>query len=241
MAQMAMGMPAFRVPDSLPSDSEESVVGTEWHQEAIGTAADRLREAARRYGTTWGVCEQVALVGLRHEDGSPYDPRPDVMVLARQLPSGSVSSIHVDQAGVPLFIMEVASNSTVGNDVGDKRHAYAAIGVAEYLVFDPDGDILSTPLLAWRLVAGVYVPWRPEPDGWWKSGALDVAFQATQPYLSIRDRNSQQIELAHEVRQRAERLQLRVAELEEELRQLRGQRAEDALWDATVGDGLDAD
>lgn len=146
----------YRVADMLPDDTEESVVGTEWHQEASSDAADELREGGRRRGTSWGVCEQVALTGLRYADGRSYDPRPDVMVLPAPLPSGRMSSVALIDAGVPLLIVEVASRRTVGINVGEKRDAYEATGVAEYLVFDPDGVLLSTPLLAWRLEGGVY-------------------------------------------------------------------------------------
>jgi hypothetical protein len=38
----------YRVPNWLPQDIEESIVGTEWHQEAAGALADVLREAAHR-------------------------------------------------------------------------------------------------------------------------------------------------------------------------------------------------
>jgi hypothetical protein len=145
-----------------------------------------------------------------------------------------MSSISLDEAGVPLFIAEIASNSTVGNDVGDKRLAYAAIGVPEYVVFDPDGDLFSPPLLAWRLRAGVYVPWEPEADGAWHSASLAVAFQPTQPYLGVRDRDGRQIELPRAVRERAEHLEQQLsaveqrrAELEEQLRRLRAERGEE--------------
>jgi len=43
----------YRVPDTLPDDTEESIVGTEWHQEAISALTGMLREAARRHGTAW--------------------------------------------------------------------------------------------------------------------------------------------------------------------------------------------
>src|SRR5439155_9519594 len=90
-----------------------------------------LREVAERRGATWGVCEQIALLGLQYEDGSLYNPRPDVMVLAQPLPGGHISAIPLPEAGVPLFIAEVASDSTVGNDVGDKRLAYASYNSAK--------------------------------------------------------------------------------------------------------------
>src|SRR5579884_2776540 len=139
---------SYRVPATLLSDTEESVLGTEWHQDAISSLVDMLREVARRRGAPWGVCSQIALLGLQHDDGTPYDPHPDVMVLAHPLPSGRRASISVHEAGAPLFVAEIASAATVKNDVGDKRLAYAAIGVREYIVFDPDGETLAPPLRA---------------------------------------------------------------------------------------------
>lgn len=220
MAQAATWTTTYRVPDWVPNDTEESIVGTLWHQTAISALVEMLEEAARRHGAARGVCAQIALKGLRHDDGTDYDPRPDVVVLPHPLPSGDISSVHLHDAGVPPFIAEVASDSTMGNDVGEKRHAYAAIGVPEYLVFDPNGAVMSTPLLAWRLQSGGYVPWKPDAGGWWQSISLGVTFQATQPILSLRDRDGRQIEVARHVRQRAERLEQRVADLEDQLRQV---------------------
>lgn len=217
---------SYRVPATLLSDTEESVLGTEWHQDAISALADMLREVARRRGATWGVCSQIALLGLQHDDGTPYDPHPDVMVLARPLPSGRRASISVDEAGAPLFVAELASQATVKNDVGDKRFAYAAIGIPEYIVFDPDGEILSPPLRTWRLEAGIYAPWQPEADGSWHSAALDVTLQATQPFLGVRDRDGRQIELSHEVRERALRLEQQAQQLEQQLQEVERARAE---------------
>ncbi|MGH2386875.1 MAG: Uma2 family endonuclease, partial [Chloroflexota bacterium] len=190
----------YRVPNWLPQDTEESIVGTEWHQEAAGALADALREAASRGRLSWGVCEEIALEGLLYEDGRPYDPRPDVMVLAQPLPSGGLAAVSVAEVGAPLLIVEVASRSTSANDIGEKRHAYAAIGVAEYMVFDPSGSLLPTSLPAWRLVSGVYVPWRPASDGWWRSEVLGVSFHPRPPHLEVRDREGERVELSHEVR-----------------------------------------
>jgi len=247
MAQATMWRTTYRVPDTLLSDTEESVLGTQWHQSAIAALADMIEEVARRRGATWGVCNQIALVGLQHEDGTAYDPHPDVMVLGRPLPSGDIASISVADASAPLFVMEVASKSTGRNDTGDKRRAYEAIGVPEYIVFDPDGGVLRTPLRAWRLHSGVYAPWAPDPDGWWHSASLAISFQATQPFMTVRDRNGQLIGLSSQVRQHAERLEQRLseaeqarveaeqarveaerqrAELEEQVRRLRAQHGE---------------
>ncbi len=211
----------YRVPDTLPDDTEESIVGTEWHQEAISALTGMLREAARRHGAAWGACNQIALTRLRHADGRPYDPRPDVMVLARPLPSGAISSIALADAGAPLFIAEVVSRSTVGDDIGEKQRIYEAIGVQEYIAFDPDGALLSTPLLAWRLASGAYIPWRAEADGSWYSAALEVSILATQPMLGVRDRTGRDIDLPYRAWERVDVLEQRVRDLEGELRHLR--------------------
>jgi len=216
MAQATTWRTTYRVPNTLPSDTEESVVGTQWHQDATSFLADMLVEAARRHGETWGVCNQIALVGLRHEDETRYDPRPDVMVITRPLPSGNDNAIHLDDAGVPLFVMEVASRSTGRNDVGDKRHAYEAIGIPEYIIFDPNGDVLRGPLRAWLLQSGVHAPWHPESDGWWYSQSLGISFQPTQPFLTVRDRAGQMIRLPRQVREHAVYLEHRLDEAEQE-------------------------
>src|SRR5689334_1807234 len=107
--------PTLPIPEWLPDDTEDSIVGVEWHQEAIGALAYALRAVKLRRNATWGVCEQVELSGLRRSSGRPYAPRPDVMVLARPL-AGHRSAISLDEAGAPLFIAEVASSTTVRND-----------------------------------------------------------------------------------------------------------------------------
>ena len=205
----------YRVPDTLLSDMEESVLGTLWHQDVTSALVDILREAARRRGITWGVCNQIALLGLQHENRTAYDPRPDVMVLTRPLPSGNDNSIALSEAGIPLFVLEVASDSTVKNDIGDKRRAYEAIGVPEYIVFDPDADSSSPAIRAWRMRGGAYVPWAPDAGGLWRSGSLDVSFEATQPFLSVFDRDGRKIELTHELRVRAEHLEQRLDQFEQ--------------------------
>lgn len=231
MAPTATWATRYHVPNTLASDTEESVVGTQWHQDARDQLTDMLRDVADRRGASWGVCEELTLIGLQHEDGTDYDPKPDVMVLRQPLPRGSIASVRLDQVGAPLFIAEVASDSTKGNDQGDKRAAYEAVGVPEYIVFDPDGDLLSAPLLAWRLDGAAYVPWRPAADGWWHSHVLDVSFQPGHPYVGVRDRDGAVLAPSGVVRRHVRALEQQLAEeahvradLEEMVRRLSAQR-----------------
>lgn len=217
MVQTTTWATTYRVPNTLPSDTEESVVGTQWHQDARYQLTDMLRDVADRRGAIWGVCEDISLIGLQHEDGTDYDPKPDVMVLRQPLPRGSMASVRLDRVGVPLFIAEMASDSTKENDLGDKRAAYAAIGVSEYIVFDPDGDLLSAPLLAWRLEGGVYVHWHPAADGWWHSQALEVSFQPGHPYIEVRDRDGVVLAPTGTIRRQARELERERARLKQQL------------------------
>ncbi len=228
MVRTATWATTYRVPNTLASDTEESVVGTQWHQDARDQLTDMLRDIADRRGAPWGVCEEITLIGLRHEDGSDYDPKPDVMVLRQPLPRGSVASVRLDRVGAPLFIAEVASDSTKGNDQGDKRAAYAAVGVPEYMVFDPDGDLLSAPLLAWRLEGVTYVPWQAAADGWWHSRTLDVSFRPGHPYMDVRDRDGVALAPSGVVRRQARALERRVHEEARARATLEQQLAEEA-------------
>ena len=64
-----------------------------------------------------------------------------------------------EQGKPPDFVLEVASNSTAGNDETGKWLDYANFGVKEYWLFDPDwGRRYATGLAGWTLVNGRYEP-----------------------------------------------------------------------------------
>lgn len=205
-----------RVPDWLESDTEESIVGTEWHQEAIGSLATMLRVVADRRDVSWGVCEQIQVLGLRKESGEEYSPRPDVMVLPR--PSDKRrSSVHVSEIQTPLFIVEVASESTLVQDLVDKASVYAQLGVPEYVVFDPAGSLLNGPIRAWRLdssATSLYTAWLPDEQGRLYSAALQIAIEVAQPLLGVRDRDGRLIETAVAMARRLDALEQRLRDIE---------------------------
>jgi len=89
--------------------------------------------------------------------------QPDVLVVRREdLDDRGVT-------GIPVLVVEVLSPSTRRFDLGSKRSAYEAAGVANYWVVDPD----VPSLIAWRLHEGSYL----------EEGAVtgDGAFLSTQP------------------------------------------------------------
>jgi Uma2 family endonuclease len=206
------------IPAWLLDDTEESVVGTEWHQEARGATAAMLREEADRRGVTWGVCEEIELSGLPRPGGTFYNPRPDVMVLAHPM-DGSQAAVALSVVSPPLFVAEIASESTLQNDREGKRIAYALAGIPEYLLFDPSGILLDAPIEAWRLPypgARVYQPWLPGPDGSWRSQALNVWFVPDPPFLLVRRSDGRLLAPPLDTARRAARWETRALQAEAE-------------------------
>ena len=64
----------------------------------------------------------------------------------------------IHQVGKPPdFVLEVASDTTSRQDEAVRRRDYAAFGVMEYWLFDPDwGQRYETGLIGWSLVNGRY-------------------------------------------------------------------------------------
>lgn len=235
--------------DLLPDDTEESVVGTSLHQGAITALYTSLTLCGPRRGLPWFVGNQIKVVVQRRGNKAPYMPYPDILVHPT-ITNASRTSLVLAADGPPALVIEVASPATAReNDINllsptGKPAVYEAIGVGEYLVFDPTGDIIGTQVWARRAGPGGFVPWEPEADGRWVSAALGIAFEPRGVLLRVYDQDGRLVpiteeladlvderdrrladrdqRLAEQERQLAER-DRRLAALEEELRKLRGQ------------------
>lgn len=160
-----------------PDDTEESVVGTPFHQGTIGNVRLGINEAAAAatmpgQPAPWQANSQGLILGLRRRDGSRYQVLPDVYVYRRPfgLDRGSLS---LAQDGPPDLVIEMLSEATWESDVDlerGKAWSYADAGVAEYLIMDPGGAYLrGAQGRGWRLASGVYAPWEPDARGRWAS------------------------------------------------------------------------
>ena len=136
----------------------------------------------------------------------------------------------------PDMVLEVGFHSTARRDYTVKREGYAALGIGEYWRFDPSGgDHHDVPLAGDTLVDGEYVPVGivVESDDmrwgycevlglelWWEEGTLRFRDPVSREFLLTPE------ELAVDrLAERADRMaaETRVAELEAELRRLRGE------------------
>ena len=136
----------------------------------------------------------------------------------------------------PDFVLEIGSKSTANADLVRKRELYAELGVGEYWRYDATGGkFYGEPLVGERMLDGKYsrVELRHESDGrvWSHSGVLNLDLWWAEGDLRFWDPAVGRWVLSHEEeRDRAEEertarltAESRVAELEAELRHLRGE------------------
>ena len=144
-----------RVPDDVfyPCSDGKPMAENMWQANAIMNAAGDL-------GAALPTALVAADILMYPEEGNNKNPiAPDVLV-ALGLGTHNRSSYFVWKEGKPPdWVLEVASPSTQADDLGVKRCRYAEIGVPEYWMFDPKGDVYppGTPRLqGLELVAGEY-------------------------------------------------------------------------------------
>ena len=95
--------------------------------------------------------------GLYYERGNPDAVLVPDVYCATHAPRHIAPSYKVwEEGGPPNFVLELASRSTVPRDVKEKRRIYAAMGVADYFLFDPVGGLLDPVLQGLRLAGRGY-------------------------------------------------------------------------------------
>ncbi len=143
----------------------------------------------------------------------------------------------------PDFVLEIGSPSTANNDLTDKRELYASLGIEEYWRFDPTGgDHYGDPLVGERLENGEYSElaiirlsdgrvWGHSPvlnlELHWEEGRLrfydPVAGRWLQNMVEM-DAARKSAETAAQTERAARKsAEARIAEMEAELRRLRGE------------------
>jgi Uma2 family endonuclease len=172
-----------------------------------------------------------AMVDLRYSLETRYAGDPDVYVGANLLlyyregdPGASVSpDVFVafgvgkgdrrsylvwEEGRAPVLAFEIASQTSWQTLLGKKKDLYERLGIDEYVVFDPDGELLQPRLQGFRLKDGRYRPLPLEPDGSLVSPATGLRFEPEGVKLRVVDVASGKrfpwIEEESEARARAE-------------------------------------
>ena len=187
---------------------------------------------------------------IYYVEGNPrVSVSPDCYVVLnlseRQLESIERNNVYLlwEVGKAPDFVLEIGFKSTANVDLGRKRELYAELGVIEYWLYDPTGgEFYGEPLVGERLVDGEYqrMEIRHESNGrvWYHSDVLNLDLGWEEGELRFWDPVSESWPLTYEEEragrlnaeataeeERAGRLdaEARLAELEAELRRLRGE------------------
>ncbi len=170
---------------------------------------------------------------LYYEEGNPKkNLSPDVFV-ARGVGKSPRRVYKLWEEGhPPEVVIEVSSRATWGEDLQKKWMLYAQMGVKEYFIFDPEYDYLATPLLAYRLEEGQFVPLEVK-DGRVRSQVLGLELVDTGETLRLLEPQTGQFLLTpREVEQARQQAEAEVARLREELERL--QQRTSSITEQTV-------
>jgi hypothetical protein len=92
-----------------------------------------------------------------------------------------------EEGVAPCLVVEVTSDSTRDEDLGDKKAHYRSLGVEEYILFDPLGDYLDPPLEGLVLRQGRYVRLPLAADGSLRSVTTGLVFRPKGQRLAVID------------------------------------------------------
>jgi hypothetical protein len=185
---------SYPKPGWPPDDSEESVVGTDWHQTTITNLRLGINELAHAAAgpdapVPWQASSQIMVLGFQRWDGTPYTVLPDIFVYRTPFDRFR-SSLSLIEDGPPSVIIEVASPSTYESDldlVAGKGWVYAQGGVPEYVMVDIAGIFLPSPVCAWRLHGTAYQRCALDAEGRWWSEELPLGLGMSGGLVSVFD------------------------------------------------------
>ena len=174
--------PVYEYDDDYTTDPDYGVDGvdyltTESHKHSLyfftHTVDVRRGQCARREFKVYLSDAVKQTLGPDHEFRNRKYLIPDVAVLPGVFPIGEPLP-HDCRLGVdppPLLVLEVLSESTWRSDLGPKLDTYAAMGITEYWLYDPEGHAPPTyaygvSFWGWRLDnTGTYAPIPQKTEG----------------------------------------------------------------------------
>ncbi|MDE0637014.1 MAG: Uma2 family endonuclease [Candidatus Poribacteria bacterium] len=170
-----------------PESDGKPMAETERHRNALMDALLILIEA---FKDKPDVCVSGNMM-MYYVEGDPQKSiSPDVFVsfgIGKKLRR----TYRVWEEGKPPdFVLEFSSERTHRTDQKEKKLLYAAIGVQEYFLYDPERQYLPTPLMGFRLVEGEYVPIPMGPDGSVMSATLNLELRLRGKTLGFYDKVS---------------------------------------------------
>jgi len=207
------------------------MVMSDWQFAAVSLFYTTLKGYVSRLSPPLYV---AAMLPIRYHP-IPGDPRiqqlaPDL--LAARVDPHFRSSYHLEEEGMaPAFVLEVVSPESRRRDTVDKRRAYEAMGVQEYLLFDPVGGLLTPRLQGYRREGERLVWWERDGKGRLLSEALGawLTMRGDDLRLERRDGTLEPSPAEAEARAREEALARERAEAAARAEALARERAEEEV------------
>ena len=227
-AKMPKAPPDFTLPD--PPKSQDEKMTASKHLSLTGGAHFLAQHLGNPDTTIVGAdlyLIPVPTTELTSMAGSVY---PDLLVAFDADPAlyyAQNGYVISEQGKPPDFVLEVASPSTGRRDTVEKRMRYAELLVPEYWRFDETGKYHGARLAGDRLVNGRYEPIQVDelPDGSLQghSDILNVDLRWADGQLHWHDpATGEHIATMASEREARIHAEARIAELENQLSQLRG-------------------
>ncbi len=197
-----------------PSSDGEPMAETGTHVESIILLHQAVRDFFGDESDVLVASDQF----LYLQEGTERRRAPDVMIVpgVGRAPVDRYCPWEHDDV-IPAAVFEFSSAATVDVDLNGKFRDYAALGIPEYFLFDPQGIHLTPPFQGYRLRAGTYRPIRRA------SGMLEsrLGFKMRPEGIILRlydattgQRILTRAERAEAERQRADSLEAKVARLQ---------------------------
>jgi len=203
---------------------------TDWHIWALIL----LREALEDFFAPRPDVYIASDLFLYYREGDPGACKaPDVMVVTGVAKRWRRTFKTWVENAVPCVVVEITSEKTWQEDLGEKRDLYERLGVREYFVFDPEARYLEPPLQGFRRKGKRYVALAPAADGSLPSRELGLRLRAERSMVRLwvartgeliltrtESKEQERAEKERE-RQRAEQEKQRADALEAELARLK--------------------
>ncbi len=103
-----------------------------------------------------------------------------------------------EEKAIPAAVFEIVSKNSILNDTAVKPRVYEEIGIPEYYLFDPEGESLDQPFLAFHLERGQYEPMPRDPEGGVTSATLGLRFLPQENLLRVFDARTGQAILSND-------------------------------------------
>lgn len=167
-----------------PDSDGEPMGESDWHIDWTIRLRDLLK---------WRYRDQPVYIGsdliIYYQEGNPKKSvAPDGFVVLNHSPKRRrIYKVWEEDNRVPDVVFEFTSLSSESKDTKKKPGIYAALGVNEYFIYDPEREYLKPPLQGFRLAGNRYVAIEADADQVFQCQTLGLGLRLRADELVVID------------------------------------------------------